>query len=220
MSAIPRLVVATTNPHKLQEFHEIFAGLPFALVGPDELGLRVTVEETGTTFAQNAVLKALAYADASGLLALADDSGLEIDALGGEPGIYSSRWAGVETPYPERFRILHERLVGVPEAERTARYRAAIALARPAPQGLYDVVEGALEGRIATQARGSGGFGYDPLFFVPELDLTVAELSAERKHQISHRARAAAQARASLLRLLGAGADRPAPGAQDPEFVG
>src|SRR5215831_3763326 len=151
MSAIPRLVVATTNPHKLQEFREIFAELPFVVIGPDEVGLRVAVEEIGTTFVQNAVLKALAYADASGLLALADDSGLEIDALGGEPGIYSSRWAGIETPYPERFRILNERLAGVPAAQRTARYRAAIALARPAPHGLYDVVEGALEGRIAAQ---------------------------------------------------------------------
>jgi XTP/dITP diphosphohydrolase len=222
MSAIPRLVVATTNPHKLQEFREILAGLPFVVVGPEELGLRIAVEETGTTFAQNAVLKALAYADASGLLALADDSGLEIDALGGEPGVYSSRWAGVETPYPERFRMLNERLAGVPEPERTARYRAAIALARPAPQGLYDVVEGALEGRIAAQARGGGGFGYDPIFYVPELDLTVAQLPAERKHQISHRARAAAQARESLLRILGLGSDQPASQAQDqdPEHVG
>lgn len=201
MCAVPRLLIASTNPHKLQEFREIFVGLPYELVSPAELDVQVTVEETGTTFAQNAVLKALAYADAAGILTLADDSGLEIDALGGEPGIYSARWAGVETPYVERFRILAERLAGVPEQQRAARYRAAIALAQPAPHGLYDVVEGTMEGRIIAQPRGTGGFGYDPIFYVPELGKTVGELPSEQKHRISHRARAAAQARDTLRRL-------------------
>jgi XTP/dITP diphosphohydrolase len=201
MCATPRLLIASTNPHKLQEFREIFVNLPYELVSPAELDVQVSVEETGTTFAQNAVLKALAYADAAGMLALADDSGLEIDALGGEPGIYSARWAGVATPYKERFRILAERLAGVPEQQRTARYRAAIALAQPAPHGLYEVVEGTLEGRIAAQPRGTGGFGYDPIFYVLELEKTVGELASEQKHRISHRARAAAQACDALLRL-------------------
>jgi XTP/dITP diphosphohydrolase len=196
-----QVVVATTNPHKIQEFRAIFTGLPLELVNPAELGVVVELEETGTTFAENAVLKALAHAEATGLLALADDSGLEIDALGGEPGVYSARWAGVETPYPERFRILEQRLAGVPEEERTARYRCAIAIAEPAPRGLYDVVEGTLEGRIAHEPRGSGGFGYDPIFLVPELGRTVGELAPEEKHQISHRARAAALARVALMRL-------------------
>jgi XTP/dITP diphosphohydrolase len=201
---LPQVVLATTNPHKLREFREILADLPAALVSPDDLGLRVDVDETGATFEENAILKAIAYAEAAGLPALADDSGLEIDALGGEPGVYSSRWAGVETTYPERFRILNERLAGVPDEQRTARYRSAVALAEPAPRGLYQVVEGTVEGRIAREPRGSGGFGYDPIFYVPELGATFGELPAAEKHRISHRARAAGAARTPLLRLLAA----------------
>lgn len=201
MTATRRVVVATTNPHKLQEFREILADLPIELVGPEELKLRVVVEETGATFAENAVLKAIAYAEAAGLLALADDSGLEIDALGGEPGIYSARWAGEGVSYPERFRMLEERLAGVPDERRTARYRAAVALAEPAPRGLYDVVEGTVEGRIAREARGSGGFGYDPIFYVPEERRTFGVMSAAEKHRMSHRARAAIAARPALARL-------------------
>ncbi len=196
-----RLIVASSNPHKLREFREIFAGLPYDLVSPEDLGLDVAVEETGSTFAENAVLKALAYAEAAHMLALADDSGLEIDALGGEPGVYSSRWAGVDMPYPERFRILEAMLEGVPDQARTARYRCAVAIAEPTPRGLYDVVEGTVEGRIGREPHGSGGFGYDPIFYVPELGSTFAEVPAEVKHRISHRARAAAKARESLARL-------------------
>ena len=203
MTATRRVVVATTNPHKLQEFREILADLPIELVSPAELKLRVVVEETGATFAENAVLKALAYADAAGLLALADDSGLEIDALGGEPGIYSARWAGEGVSYPQRFRMLEERLAGMSDERRTARYRAAVALAEPAPRGLYDVTEGTVEGRIAREARGSGGFGYDPIFYVPEERRTFGEMSAAEKHRMSHRARAAAAARPALARLVG-----------------
>lgn len=200
-SAPRRLLIATTNPHKIQEFREILVGLPFALVSTDNLGLSLEVEETGTTFAENAVLKAIAWADYSGLLALADDSGLEIDALGGEPGIYSARWAGVNVSYEERFRIMLARLVGVPTERRTARYRAAIAVAAPAPGGLCGVVEGTLEGQIAFAPAGSGGFGYDPIFYVPEQRRTVGQMSAEEKHRISHRAHAAAEARVLLQRL-------------------
>ncbi|MGH2487076.1 MAG: RdgB/HAM1 family non-canonical purine NTP pyrophosphatase [Ktedonobacterales bacterium] len=203
MSTAPQLVIATTNRHKLEEFREIYADLPYQLLSLATLGVKIEVEETGTTFAANAVLKALACAEATGLLTLADDSGLEIDALGGEPGVYSARWAGVETPYPERFRLLNDRLGATPDEERTARYRCAIAIARPAPRGLYDVVEGTFEGRIAREARGSGGFGYDPIFFVPERGVTVGEMTAEEKHTMSHRARAANAARPALAHLLG-----------------
>jgi XTP/dITP diphosphohydrolase len=203
MSTAPRLVIATTNPHKLEEFREIYADLPYQLLSLADLGVVAEIEETGTTFAANAVLKALACAEATGLLALADDSGLEIDALGGEPGVYSARWAGVETPYPERFRLLNERLGETPDEERTARYRCAIAIARPAPLGLYDVVDGTFEGLIAREARGSGGFGYDPIFFVPGRGVTVGEMTAEEKHTMSHRARAANAARPALAHLLG-----------------
>jgi len=204
MSTAPEprdLLIATTNPHKIEEFRAIFADLPYRLVSPADVGLALDVEETGTTFAENARLKAIAYADASGLLALADDSGLEIDALGGEPGIYSARWAGENVSYPERFKMLFARLAGVPAEQRTARYRCAIAIAEPAPRGLVGEVEGTLEGVIAEQPRGSGGFGYDPIFYVPEKSRTVGEMSAEEKHRISHRARAAAAARPILMAL-------------------
>jgi XTP/dITP diphosphohydrolase len=203
MSEARRVVVATTNPHKIEEFRQILAGLPVELVNPADLNVRVAVEETGATFAENAVLKAIAYADEAGMLALADDSGLEIDALGGEPGIYSARWAGEGVSYPERFRILEERLVGVPDECRTARYRCVVALAEPAPRGLCEVTEGTVEGRISREARGTGGFGYDPIFYVPEERRTFGEMSAEEKHRISHRARAAAAARSALARLAG-----------------
>ncbi len=192
------LLIATTNPHKIEEFREILGDLPYRLVSPRDIGLDIEVEETGTTFAENARLKAIAYADASGLLALADDSGLEIDALGGEPGVYSARWAGEGVSYPERFQMLFARLAGVPPEKRTARYRCAIAIAEPAPRGLIGEVDGTLEGLIAEEPRGTGGFGYDPIFYVPEKGRTVGEMSAEEKHRISHRARAAAAARKVL----------------------
>jgi len=176
--AVPRLLIATTNPHKVEEFRAILDGLPYQLVSLRDVPPVAEVDETGSTFAENAALKAVGYARATGLLALADDSGLEIDALGGEPGVYSSRWAGSDVTYPERFRLILERLAGVPEKRRTARYRAAVAIAGPGAAGLRGVVEGVLEGRIANEPRGTGGFGYDPLFFVPELGRTVGELSA------------------------------------------
>ena len=196
-----RLVLASTNPHKIAEFRALLAGAPFELLGPADLGVTVQVEETGATFDENAILKALAYAEATGLLALADDSGLEIDALGGAPGVHSARWAGVDTSYEERFRLLEQRLVGIPDEQRTARYRCAIALAEPAPRGLYAVVSGTLEGRIARTPRGIEGFGYDPIFSLPERGKTVGELTAAEKNSISHRARAAAAAQPLLARL-------------------
>jgi XTP/dITP diphosphohydrolase len=196
------MLIATSNPHKLQEFREIFVGLPYELVMPADVGVKLDVEETGQTFAENAALKARAYAEAANLLALADDSGLEIDALNGEPGIYSARWAGAHVTYPERFRLLFARLADVPEERRTARYRCAVAIAASPPRGLLAEVEGTLDGRIAMEPRGTGGFGYDPIFYVPALGRTVGELSAQEKHRISHRARAAAKARDVLLRLI------------------
>src|SRR5487761_1299947 len=131
------VVIATTNAHKIAEFREIYADLPVRLVSPAEAGTNVTVDETGRTFAQNAILKALAWAEGTGMVALADDSGVEIDALDGEPGIYSARWAGEGISYPERFRIFAQRLRGVELKQRKARYRCAIAVAEPAPRGLY-----------------------------------------------------------------------------------
>ncbi|GAC1617924.1 MAG: RdgB/HAM1 family non-canonical purine NTP pyrophosphatase [Ktedonobacteraceae bacterium] len=190
------LLIATTNRHKLEEYRAIFVGLPFQLLSLKDIRLDLDVEETGTTFQENADLKALAYAQASGLLSLADDSGIEIDALGGAPGVYSARFAGVDTPYEERFRIIFERLHGLPVAQRTARFRCVITIAEPS--GYHQSVEGSIEGSITDVPRGLHGFGYDPIFLVPELGKTTAELSPEQKNQISHRGRAARQARVLL----------------------
>lgn len=211
MAGNRRLVVATTNQHKIDEFRSILNGVPFDVVSPAELGLSVAIEETGATFAENAILKAIACAEASGQLALADDSGLEVDALNGEPGIYSNRWAGEGVSSAERNRLLNERLADVPDSRRTARFRCAIAIAAPAPLGLYDVVDGTLGGRIAHEPRGRSGFGYDPIFYVPELNATVGELPEEQKNRISHRARAAAHAIQVLRRLADPGSAVAAP---------
>ncbi|GHO50134.1 RdgB/HAM1 family non-canonical purine NTP pyrophosphatase [Ktedonospora formicarum] len=190
------LLVATTNLHKLDEYRAIFADLPFQLLSLNDIQLDLDVEETGTTFEENARLKALAYASASGLLTLADDSGLEIDALGGEPGVYSARFAGVDTPYPERFRLIFARMQGLALEQRSARFQCVIALAEP--DGLLRIASGTIEGLITEAPRGVHGFGYDPIFLVPELGKTNAELAPEQKNQISHRAHAAQQARLLL----------------------
>jgi len=186
------LLLATTNRHKLEEYRAIFSDLPFTLLSLYDVHLDIHVEETGTTFAENAALKARAYAQASGLLALADDSGLEIDALGGAPGVHSARFSGSETSYEERFRLILDRLKGLPLEQRTARFRCSIAIAEPA--GYCRVVEGTIEGVIADSPRGDHGFGYDPIFLVPELGKTTAEIAPEHKNRISHRGRAAQQA--------------------------
>ena len=191
------LLLATTNHHKLEEYRAIFSNLPFSLLSFNDLQLDLHVEETGTTFAENAELKAMAYAQASGMLSLADDSGLVIDALNGAPGVYSARFAGEDTSYAERFRLILEQLQGLPIEQRTARFYCAITIAEPS--GYWQTVEGILEGRIADAPRGNHGFGYDPIFFVPELGKTTAELTPEQKNRISHRGRAAHLA-AALLR--------------------
>src|SRR5579872_3022869 len=183
------LLLATSNTHKLQEYRAIFSGIPFRLLSLHDIQLAMDVEETGTTFVENAELKALAYARASGILSLADDSGLEIDAMGGAPGVYSARFAGKDATYEERFRLILAQLHGLPVAQRTARFRCAIAIAEPS--GYCRTVEGTMEGVIAEEPRGEHGFGYDPIFLVPALGKTNAELSAEQKNSISHRGRAA-----------------------------
>jgi XTP/dITP diphosphohydrolase len=196
----PRLLLATTSPHKSAELRALLAAVPFALTEPAALGLEgLEVDETGASFAENAAIKALAWARAAGTLALADDSGLEIDALDGAPGIYSARWAGPGVSYRERFRLLLARLDGLPPARRTARYRCALAVADA--ERVLVATEGTLEGRIAPAPRGSGGFGYDPIFEVPGTGRTLGEMSAAEKRGISHRARAAAAAVPALARL-------------------
>jgi XTP/dITP diphosphohydrolase len=190
------LLLATSNPHKLEEFRAIFSDLPLRLLTLNDLQLGNEVEETGTTFAENAELKARTYARASGMLTLADDSGLEIDALGGAPGVQSARYLGRETSYAERFRRILEQLKGLPMEQRTARFRCAIALAEPS--GYTRIVDGVIEGVIAVSPRGKNGFGYDPIFYLLEFGKTLAELAPEHKNRISHRARAAQAARKLL----------------------
>ena len=180
----------------MREYKEILASLPLDLTYLDPEGITLEVEETGATFADNAVLKATTYARTSGLLTWADDSGLEVDALGGEPGVYSARYAGPGATDADRYRKLLDALAGVPWERRTARFRCVVALATPA--GEVRTAAGACEGIIAFGPAGNNGFGYDPVFYFPEHGLTMAQLPAGVKNQISHRARAA-QAAALIL---------------------
>jgi XTP/dITP diphosphohydrolase len=180
----------------LDEYRAIFADLPFTLLSLHDIQLNMDVEETGTTFQANAELKALAYARASGLLSLADDSGLEIDALDGAPGVYSARFLGPNASYEERFQAIFARLGGLPLEKRSARFQCVITLA--SPNGYHQSVQGTIEGLITDAPRGTQGFGYDPIFLVPELGKTTAELQPEEKNRISHRGRAARLAREVL----------------------
>ncbi len=197
-----QLLLATHNRGKRREWLPLLAGLELELLLPEEVGLTTAVEETGATYVENALLKARTLAAASGLPALADDSGLEVDALDGAPGLHSARYQ--PGPDPVRYRALLQALEGVPEEQRTARFRCVAALVLP--DGREFVTEGVCEGSIATAPAGEGGFGYDPVFYLPERGCTMAELPADEKNRLSHRARAAQALRPFLERLLrGAG---------------
>jgi XTP/dITP diphosphohydrolase len=193
----PQLLLATNNPGKLREYTALLSGCGYELVTPAQMGIELDVAETGTTFAENAALKAGALAAASGMLTLADDSGLEVDALGGAPGVFSARYAGEKTGDAERNALLLTNLRDVPEELRSARFRCVIAIADS--NGTLRFAEGAVEGCIAFEPSGSNGFGYDPVFFLPELGKTMAEITPGEKNRLSHRARAAAAA-CELLR--------------------
>lgn len=200
-----RLVLATNNPGKLREFRELLADGDFELVTPAQLGLDFNPEETGSSFEENAKIKATEAARLSGLPALADDSGLEVDYLDRRPGIYSARYAGGDRTDPslsdeQRVEIVLREMEGVPDDRRAARFRAAIAIANP--DGEVRTVDGVFEGRIAYAPRGENGFGYDPIFLVPELGVTSAELPPERKNEMSHRGRAARKAREVLKAMF------------------
>jgi XTP/dITP diphosphohydrolase len=195
-----RLLLATNNPGKAAEYRALLEGCGWELVTPRDLGLSLEVEEVGGDYAENARIKAEAFAKASGLVALADDSGIEVDALGGAPGPLSARFGGEGASDEQRVALLLERLKGVPPERRSARFRCLIAVARPA--GEVSLFEGQCEGRVAEEPRGEGGFGYDPVFLLPERGLTIAELPPEEKNAVSHRGRAARQARALLEGLL------------------
>jgi XTP/dITP diphosphohydrolase len=198
---VKKLLVATNNPGKIREYRELLAGLPVTLTFPAEEGLALEVAESGQTFEENASIKAAAYVQASGLLTLADDSGLEVDALGGAPGVLSARYAGLSASDADRVTKLLSALNGVPVGMRKARFRCVVAVARPGGPVLTAV--GACQGEIGLAPKGEHGFGYDPVFVVQGYGgLTMAELPPELKNQISHRARAFIAAREILAEVL------------------
>jgi len=196
-----RLLVATHNTGKVREYRELLARLPLEVTYLDAEGIALNVEETGATLTENAVLKARTYAAVSGLWAWADDSGLEVDALRGAPGVLSARFAGPGSNDADRYRKLLDSLAGVPWSQRSARFRCIVAIATPA--GDVQVAEGTCEGIIAFGPVGQNGFGYDPVFYMPEHGATMAQLAPDLKNMISHRGRAARAALLSLQEMLG-----------------
>ena len=197
-----RIVFATGNPDKMREFREIFADLDAEILSMKEAGAAADPDETGTTFAENALIKAEAVRallkDDS--IVMADDSGLCVDFLGGEPGIYSARWLGHETPYSQKNAELIRRLEGVTVEKRSARFRAAIACILP--DGTHLVTEGAMEGLIAEKPAGGHGFGYDPILYLPEFGKCSAELTDDEKNAVSHRGKALRAMRKKLDGIL------------------
>ena len=198
-----RLLIATHNPGKLIELTRLLGDVPFDLVSLADAGIHHQVDETGETFEQNAALKAEAYVRLSGLPTLADDSGLEVDALDGEPGVRSSRYAGDNATDADRIAFLLRKLDNIRASDRTAHFRCVIAVAWPG--GPLELHSGACEGRITEAPRGSNGFGYDPVFFIPAMGRTMAELSPEEKNRVSHRSEAARKAAAATRGRAGKG---------------
>jgi XTP/dITP diphosphohydrolase len=195
---VQRLLLATNNPGKVREFRRLLANVPFVLVTPAEAGINLDVDETGDTYAENASLKARAFAAAGNCLALADDSGIEVDALDGAPGVHSARYGGPGLDDRGRVELLLKELDRVPGPGRTARFRALVVVAGPGSE--EHCFEGVFEGSIAFEPRGEGGFGYDPVFLLSD-GRTSAELSADEKDRLSHRGIAVRKAAAYLESL-------------------
>lgn len=183
-----KIIFATTNQNKMKEIKEILADFPVEIVSQKEAGISADIVEDGTTFEENAVIKAETIQKLSGAIVLADDSGLEIDYLNKEPGIYSARYMGEETSYHIKNMNLIQRLEGVADEDRTARFVCAVAAAFPDQETV--TVRGTIEGRIGYEEEGSNGFGYDPIFYLPEYGCTTAALPSEAKNAISHRGKA------------------------------
>lgn len=190
------IIFATGNEGKMREIRQILAGMDAEILSMKEAGIETDIVEDGKNFEENAVIKAKAVAAKTDHIVLADDSGLEIDHLNKEPGIYSARYLGEDTSYDIKNANLLERMEGVPEEKRTARFVCAIAAAMP--DGEIVTTRGIVEGRIGHEPKGENGFGYDPIFFLPEYGCTSAELSEEEKNAISHRGRALAAMREEL----------------------
>ena len=180
-----RIIFATGNEGKMREIRMILGDLGVPVVSMKEAGAAADIEENGTSFEENAIIKARTIMKKTGEITMADDSGLEIDALGGEPGIYSARYMGEDTSYDIKNQALIDRLEGVPDEKRTARFVCAIAAALP--DGSTEVVRGTMEGRIGYEITGENGFGYDPIFYLPQFGCSSAELEPEKKNELSHR---------------------------------
>ena len=196
---MPKLLLATSNPGKIREYRFLLDGLGYQITTLTEEGIVKIVTESGNNYEQNARLKATTYAKLSQLTTLADDSGLEVDALNGEPGVKSARFAGEAATDAEKVSLLLAKLDGIPWERRTAHFKCVIAIATP--EGQSKLCYGECHGMITLEAKGENGFGYDPIFFLPEMGKTMAELNLKTKNQISHRARASQKARHVLQRL-------------------
>jgi len=195
-----QIIFATTNQGKIKEIKMILADLPVEVLSLKEAGIAVEIVEDGETFEENAIIKAKKIMELTGFIALADDSGLEVDYLDKAPGIYSARFLGEDTPYAVKNQYLIEKLDGVKEAQRTARFVCAIAAAFP--DGKVLTRRGTMEGIIGYEEAGNNGFGYDPIFYLPEYACTSAQLSPERKNEISHRGKALKAMKEILVRFL------------------
>jgi XTP/dITP diphosphohydrolase len=192
---VQRLLLATNNPGKVREFRRLLVGVPYEVVTPRDLGIELDVVEDGTTYAENAIKKAESFAEAGGCAALADDSGIEVDALDGGPGYLSARYGGPGLDDEGRVQLLLSELRDVPDVQRGGRFRAVVAVAIPGEE--TRTFEGVVEGTIAREVKGEGGFGYDPVFLRPD-GRTTAEYSDEEKDAISHRGQAVRAAAAYL----------------------
>jgi XTP/dITP diphosphohydrolase len=194
------IIFATKNKGKIKEINAILADMDVNVISMEDAGITVDVVEDGTTFEENSMKKAVQIMEISGKITLADDSGLEIDAMDKAPSVYSARFMGEDTPYPERFKAIFEKLDGVPEEKRTARFVSCIAAAFPDGRRLTSL--DTVEGIIGYEVKGENGFGYDPIFFVPEKGRYMAELSAEEKNAISHRGKALGKMKELLKKEL------------------
>lgn len=196
-----RILFATGNENKMKEIRMILADLGMPICSMKEAGIDVDIVEDGSTFEENAIIKATEIAKLTGDIVLADDSGLEIDYLNKEPGIYSARYAGVDTSYDIKNQMLLDRLEGVPDEKRTARFVCVIACVFP--DGTVETARGTIEGIIGHEIAGENGFGYDPIFYLPEYKCTTAELEPEKKNELSHRGKALRAMRTIMEKKLG-----------------
>lgn len=194
-----KLIFATGNEGKMKEIRMILGDLDYEILSMKEAGISADIVEDGKTFEENAMIKAKAISKLANCLVLADDSGLEVDYMDKQPGIYSARWMGEDTSYDIKNKKIIENLEGVPEEKRTARFVCAVAAAFP--DGRVITKRGTIEGIIGYEQRGENGFGYDPIFFLPEYGMTTAELPVEEKNKISHRGRALEQIKQELKKM-------------------